>query len=110
MILPGSINGGYMDIKNIVLSIFWAIIALIYLYLMIRHIRWSRDTYPSLQKRPTIAKISGVPLNIAETIQDINDFVDRLNEHSRKMNIAQFWGYLAAFIAALAALILTLQI
>ena len=99
-----------MDIKNIVLSIFWAIVAITYLFLMIRHFRWSRDTYPSLPKRPTIANISGVPTSIPETIQDINDFVDRLNKHSRKVNIAQCWGYLAAFIAALIGFILSLQI
>ena len=99
-----------MDIKNIVLSIFWAIVAITYLFLMIRHFRWSRDTYPSLPKRPTIGKISGVPTSIPETLQDINNFVDRLNKHSRKVNIAQCWGYLAAFIAALIGFILSLQI
>lgn len=101
-----------MDIsryKEIVLSIFWAIIASTYLFLMIRHFRWSRDTYPSLPKRPTIAKVSGVQTSIPETVQDINDFVDRLNKHSKKVNIAQCWGYLAASIAALIGFILSLQ-
>ena len=98
-----------MDILNIILPIFWAIITLTHFFLMIRHFIWSRDTYPSLPKRPTIAKISGVPLSIPETIQDINDFVDRLNKHTRKVNIAQCWGYLAAFIVALAAFILSLK-
>jgi len=99
-----------MDIKNIVLSIFWAIIAFTYLFLMIRHFRWSRDTYTSLPKRPTIGKVSGVPTSIPETVQDINDFVDRLNKHSRKVNIAQCGGYLAASIAAFVGFTLSLQI
>jgi hypothetical protein len=97
-----------MNVIDIVFTVFWAIIALTYLYLMIKHFVWFRYKHSRLPKRPTIAKISGVPLNIAETVEDINEFINLLNTHSSKVNIAQFWGYLAAFLAALTAFILSL--
>ena len=90
------------------LTIFWGIIWLIFLTLVIKHFRWSRHKFLPLPKRPTVAKIMAVPLNIRETVEDINDFIDRLNGHNKKMNMAQFWGYLAAFLAALSSFIVSL--
>ena len=97
-----------MGWQTILLIIFWGIISLIYLTLLIRHLKWSRYEFSPLPKRPTVAKIMGVPLNIAETAEDINAFVDSLNKHNKKMNVAQFFGYLAAFVAAFASFITSL--
>ena len=90
------------------LTIFWGIISLLFLTLMIFQWKWSRYKFSPLPKRPTIAKISGVPLNIAETVGDINAFISLFNKHNKNMNMAQFFGYLAAFSAALASFVTSL--
>lgn len=89
-------------------TIFWGSIWVTYLILMIRHIKWSRHEFSPLPKRPTVAKINTVPLNIRETVEDINTFIANLNKHYKRMNRAQFGGYLAAFIAAFASFVISL--
>jgi len=93
---------------QIMFSIFWAAISYNYLNLLIKHYQWSKHTFPRLPKRPTAAKILGVPLNIRESVQDINRFMRRLNIHNKQSNMAQFRGYVAAFCASLAAFIISL--
>jgi len=90
------------------LTIFWGIISLIFLTLAILHSIWSLHKFSPLRSKGKVGKIMGLPLGINEAVEDINDFINRFNKHSKRMNIAQFWGYLAAFGAALASFILSL--
>jgi hypothetical protein len=77
---------------------------------MIIHFTWSRKNIPTLIKRPTIGAINGVPLNIRESLDDINGFIEYINKHSRRSNMAQSWGYTAGGIASIIALILSFRL
>jgi uncharacterized protein YpmS len=89
-------------------TIFWCILSAMYLALWIIHVVLSRKTFPQLTKRPMIAKSRGVPTGIPATREDINEFIDSLNAYNRRMGMTQFWGYLAAFIAALFGVVASL--
>jgi hypothetical protein len=93
-----------------ILNIIWGIISLIYLVLAIFQFMWSRVRFSPLPFKGKIAKINDIPLGIAEAVTDINDFIGRFNEHNKKMSMAQFWGYLAAFIVALFSFTISLGI
>jgi hypothetical protein len=93
-----------------ILNIIWGIISLIYLILAIFQFMWSRVRFSPLPFKGKIAKINDIPLGIAEAVMDINDFITRFNEHNNKMSMAQFWGYLAAFVVALFSFIISLGI
>jgi hypothetical protein len=82
-------------------TIFWCILAAIYLTLWITHVVLSRRTFTQLPKRIVIGKIMTVSTGMSETREDINKFIDNLNVYNKRMGMTQFWGYLAAFIAAL---------
>lgn len=94
---------------DLVITIFWVIVVLTHLYLMIKYRKWSRQKFQALPKRATVLSIANVPLGLKESVDDINAFINHLNEHSRQTNIAHFWGYTAGCVAALIALILSVQ-
>jgi hypothetical protein len=92
----------------LIVTIIWGIISIIYLILAIFQFIWSRVKFPPLQFKGKIAKINGIPLGIGDAVTDINKFIDRFNEHNKRMNMAQFYGFLAAFIVALISLVISL--
>ncbi len=94
---------------NIAIVIFWAIILLTYVLLLVKHHKLSRQTLSHLTVRPTIAKISGVSLNIKESIEDINCFINKLNEYNKETNVQQLRSYWVASVAALIGLLLSVQ-
>jgi hypothetical protein len=99
-----------MHLSNIIIAIFWFIVASVHIYLMIRHFLWSNQSFPSIPKKGKIAKINGIPIGVSEAIDDFNDFIDRLNMHNYKTNRAHLGGYAAGFIASLIGFILSIQI
>jgi hypothetical protein len=99
-----------MVLANIVITIFWFIVASVHVFLAIKHFLWSRESFNILPNRPTIGTIMGVPLNIRESVEDINSFINRLNQQNRQSNVAQFWGYIAGLVASLIGFILSLTL
>ncbi len=93
---------------NIIIAVFWLIIMVVHIYLAVSHFLWSQQTFSNLPKRPTVGSINGAPLNIRESLDDINGFINTLNEHNHQTNIAQLWGYIAGFVAALIGFILSI--
>jgi len=89
-------------------TIFWCVLSAMYLTLWIMHVVLSRKTFNQLPKRIVIGKISGVSTGMSEIREDINEFIDNLNVYNKRMGMTQFWGYLAAFIAALFGVIASL--
>ncbi|MBN2463044.1 MAG: hypothetical protein JXB43_05530 [Dehalococcoidia bacterium] len=89
-------------------TIFWCVLSAMYLALWVTHVVLSRKTFNQLPKRPMIAEIEGVSTGVPDTRQDINEFIDNLNVYNKRMGMTQFWGYLAAFIAALFGVIASL--
>lgn len=89
-------------------TIFWCVLSAMYLTLWITHVVLSGKTFAQLPNRHGIAKISGVSTGMAEIREDINEFVDSLNVYNKRMGMTQFWGYLAAFVAALFGVIASL--
>ena len=89
-------------------TIFWCVLSAMYLALWRMHIFLSRTTFSQLPKKPMIAKISGVPTGIPDTRDDINEFVSSLNAYNKRINVTQFWGYLAAFVASIFGVISSL--
>ena len=94
---------------NTTLTIFWFIVALIHIILVVRHYFWLKQSFSKITDRPTIKSISGVPLNIKESLEDINIFINHLNKHNREVNTAQLWGYMAGLVASGIGFILSLQ-
>jgi len=90
------------------LAIFWGIISLIFLTLVILHLKWSIHEFSPLEFKGQVGKIMGLPLGIKEAVEDISDFIGRFNKHNKKMNIAQFVGYLVAFFAAFFSFVISL--
>ena len=99
-----------MNLSNLIIVIFWLVVAITHLVLMMKHFMWSRQQYSSLPKRGEVGKINGLSLGVKESIEDINVFINRLNKDYHQSNIAQFWGYMAGFVASLIGFILSLNL
>ncbi len=99
-----------MNLSNLIIVIFWLVVAITHLVLMMKHFMWSRQQYSPLPKRGEVGKIIGLPLGVKESTEDINVFISRLNKDYHQSNIAQFWGYMAGFIASLIGFILSLNL
>ncbi len=91
------------------LAVFWFVITLLFFTLAGFHIYQAFKEMPPLAERPTIASISGVPLNIRETVEDMNNSVVRFNHMNRSTNIAQCVGYALASLAALSSFLVSLN-
>ncbi len=90
-------------------AVFWLIITILFFTLAAFHIyRISREL-PPLPKRPTIAKITGVPTNIPESIQDMNSLIVRFNHMNKIANVVQSVGYTLASFAALSSFLVSLK-
>ena len=98
-----------MNLSNLSIMVFWLIVAITHLVLLIKHFIWSRQHYSPLPKRGEVAKINGLSLGVKESLEDINVFINRLNKDYHQSNIAQFWGYMAGFVASLIGFILSLN-
>jgi hypothetical protein len=90
-------------------AVFWLVITVLFFTLVGFHMYQVFRKLPPLPKRPTIKNISGVPLNISEAVQDMNNVVVRFNHMNKMTNIAQCVGYALASLAALSSFIFSLQ-
>lgn len=75
---------------------------------VVNHLKWSRQSYSPLPKRAQVGKIMGLSVGVSESVEDINNFINRLNKDYHQSNIAQFWGYVAGFVASLIGFTLSL--
>jgi hypothetical protein len=98
-----------MNLKSLVIVVFWGIVISTHVYLMVRYYLWSKHNFEALPKRGQIGKIMGLSIGVQDTVNDINDFVSRFNKHDHDTNIAHFWGYSAGLSVAIVALILEIQ-
>ncbi len=90
-------------------AVFWLVITILFFILAGFHIYQVFRVLPLLPKRPTIAKITGAPLNIRETVQDMNSLVVRFNHMNKMTNLAQCVGYALASLAALSSFLFSLK-
>jgi len=87
-----------------VLTVFWGIISLLFLYLMIYQHKWHGKEFKPLEYPESVAKrISGVSTGAAEVKAWANAFTKSLNDYNKKISKAQIIGYGAAFLAALSS-------
>lgn len=97
-----------MDLSNLVLVIFWFIVAITHLVLMRKYLLWSKRKYEPLPKRGEVAKINDLSIGVKESVEDINVFINLINKDYHQSNVAQFFGYMAGFCASLVGFILSL--
>ena len=93
---------------NIVLAVFWFIIAITYVYLLFKHWKWSKCNIEHPLKIKGAAAINGQSTGLVENREGINGFIDYFNQHNHLLNIAQMKGYIAASIAPLIGLALSI--
>lgn len=100
-----------MNLSNIALVVFWFVVAIIQVILMLKHFIWSRREHSTLEDTFRYGEINGVKIAGGgnEAIEAINKFIKSLNRDYHQSNIAQFWGYMAGFIASLIGFILSLN-
>ena len=92
-----------------IVQAFWGVIALLFLVLMLLHLRLSGEKFPRFAFKGGIAKMVGISLGIKEFADDVNDFIVRLDRSQRHMNLAQACGYLVAFLTACFSFFLSLH-
>jgi hypothetical protein len=90
-------------------AVFWLVITILFFVLAGYHIFQVFKAFPLLPERDTIAKISSVPLNIRETVQDMNGLVVHLSHTKRMTNVAQSIGYGLASLAALSSFLVSFK-
>ena len=78
---------------------------------MLKHFIWSKREHSPLEDKFSYGEFSGASVARGghETVNDINEFIKILNRDYHQSNIAQFWGYMAGFIASLIGFILSLN-
>jgi len=94
------------------LVIFWAIIAVTFLLLALRHLKASRDEVPNFEIEASLGMSSwnGVPTSagaVREVIDQFNAYIDRYNAASRSQNMLAVKGYLLAALTALTSFVLS---
>jgi heme/copper-type cytochrome/quinol oxidase subunit 4 len=101
-----------VDLSNLVLVVFWFVVAIIQIILMLKHFAWSKRGHQPIKDTFRYGKVTGVPVAGGghEAVEAINEFIKNLNRDYHQSNIAQFWGYMAGFIASLIGFILSLII
>jgi heme/copper-type cytochrome/quinol oxidase subunit 4 len=97
--------------SNFALVIFWFIVAIIQIILMLKHFIWSKREYSTIKDTFRYGEVNGVRIAGGgnEAIEAINRFIKSLNRDYHQSNIAQFWGYMAGFVASIIGFILSLN-
>jgi len=95
----------------IVISVFWFVIFVTHSYLAVKHYKWSKREYRPLEDTFRYGKVTGVSVAGGghEAIENINKFIDILNNDYKQSNRAQFLGYLAGSVASLIGLSLSIS-
>jgi len=89
------------------LSLLWVVFTLIFLGLGICHWRDRATAIPELKNTIRIAAVMGVPLGAKEFVDEVNEFVKKLNARLAGANRLAAMGYFAASATALLSAWLT---
>jgi hypothetical protein len=100
-----------MDYSNLALVVFWFVVAIIQIILMQKHFIWSKKEHSAVEDTFRYGEVNGVRVAGGgnEAVEAINKFIKSLNKDYHQSNVAQFWGYMAGFIASLIGFILSLN-
>lgn len=93
---------------NIILAIFWLVIAGTYGYLIYRHWKISNETIEPAPYVKGAAAINGLSTGLVENRESVHNIINFFNRNNRIVNRTQMKGYIVATIASILGLTLSI--
>jgi uncharacterized membrane protein YccF (DUF307 family) len=82
------------------MKIIWLVFTFMFFWLAFFHFCQSRKEISRFKNKCQVKAVMGIPLNMEEFINDLNRYIDQVNQSGKVTNLLTGFGYILAAVMA----------